>query len=263
MNILIAGTGNVAHFMSRKIASQESLHVWNWGRNKKEARTISSLYDTKGLYEPEKRNIYFDLIILAVADMAIEEVGLLLDGKGELIVHTAGAIPLTALKLKQSSKGVFYPLQTISSAAEVSCENFFCLLEAEKEEHRTLLSGLARSMGLKPSKVESIERAQVHLAAVLVNNFVNHIYHQAFTYLNDAKLNPEMLQPLIEETSLKLRRMKPYEAQTGPARRDDQQSIAQHLALLQHHESLKEIYNLFNRLISNTYKHVQDQTTQD
>ena len=42
----------------------------------------------------------------------------------------------------------------------------------------------------------------------------------------------EILTPLIEETSLKIKNLSPKEAQTGPAKRNDTETIQNHLNLL-------------------------------
>ena len=61
----------------------------------------------------------------------------------------------------------------------------------------------------------------------------------------------EILEPLLKNTFEKLQTMPALEAQTGPARRGDTQTIANHLALLKGYE--REIYNIITKSIINTY----------
>jgi hypothetical protein len=64
-------------------------------------------------------------------------------------------------------------------------------------------------------------------------------------------LNWEHLKPLIAETSNKIISSSPFEAQTGPARRNDQQVIHDHLAKLKGHS--KVIYSDISQSIIDTY----------
>ena len=56
------------------------------------------------------------------------------------------------------------------------------------------------------------------------------------------QLNFSMLLPLILETTNRLQAFKPSEVQTGPAVRQDHQTIEKHLRLLNDYPSLKHLY---------------------
>jgi len=252
MNVLIVGTGNVAHYLTGRISATTQMQVWNWGRDSKKVRTLSSFYDTAGIYDFKKISLVFDLILLAVSDHAIAEVSKLFDGRAELIAHTSGAMDMSELKLNVSSRAVFYPLQTFSKPYDLGNNQFFCLLEFEKKEHSTLLSGMAKALGFKAREMDSKARLKTHLAAVLVNNFSNLLFHKAFTFLEESKINPELLVPLINETALKINKMHPEAAQTGPAKRNDQITIDKHLGLLEQHPDLLKIYKLFSQYLTPT-----------
>ena len=62
----------------------------------------------------------------------------------------------------------------------------------------------------------------------------------------------EILQPLLTETFAKLQNTSAYDAQTGPARRNDSLTIANHLAMLDNN-NYKEIYEIITNSIINTY----------
>ena len=57
----------------------------------------------------------------------------------------------------------------------------------------------------------------------------------------------EILHPLIKETSAKITELHPKDAQTGPAKRNDQKTIKNHLDLLT--EKQQEIYQLITKSI--------------
>ena len=61
----------------------------------------------------------------------------------------------------------------------------------------------------------------------------------------------DILQPLLSETFAKLQKMPALEAQTGPARRNDTQTIENHLATLPEH--YQRIYKVITESIIHTY----------
>jgi len=93
-----------------------------------------------------------------------------------------------------------------------------------------------------------IQRKALHVAAVFVCNFTNHLYQIGADLCKEHQLSFDILKPLIEETAAKILVLSPAEAQTGPAKRKDQQTIDSHLALL-NDENQKAIYTLLTQSI--------------
>jgi hypothetical protein len=54
-----------------------------------------------------------------------------------------------------------------------------------------------------------------------------------------------MLQPIIEETALRLKTRLPSDVQTGPAIREDRSTLERHLLALSNHPELKIMYQTF------------------
>jgi hypothetical protein len=59
----------------------------------------------------------------------------------------------------------------------------------------------------------------------------------------------EMLRPLILETAQKVQTHLPAEVQTGPAIRNDENTMAAHLEMLNNEPDLKVIYSLISQEI--------------
>ena len=133
---------------------------------------------------------------------------------------------------KRNRKGVFYPLQTFSKNREVNFNTIPICIEAKEEADLELLTNLGNSLSEKVVEIDSDERSKLHLAAVFVNNFVNHLYAIGDDILGNNELSFDLLHPLIEETASKVKTLSPSEVQTGPARRGDQKTIEKHLHLL-------------------------------
>ena len=128
----------------------------------------------------------------------------------------------------------------------------FCI---EGNTHSSLqaLTDLAKTISSRVFNINSRERKKLHLAAVFVSNFVNHLYLSAEELLKEDNLPFELLKPLIEEVAGKVMNLPPVEAQTGPARRNDQNTIAKHRELLQAYPDYLEMYNLFTQQIIKKY----------
>jgi len=89
----------------------------------------------------------------------------------------------------------------------------------------------------------------LHVAAVMVSNFTNHLYALAEDYCRKEGLDFKQLLPLIEETAIRLKDTSAKQAQTGPALRHDSETIHKHLELLKDHPQLKNIYVLLTESI--------------
>ena len=61
----------------------------------------------------------------------------------------------------------------------------------------------------------------------------------------------DVLKPLIKETANKAQTLTPFQAQTGPAKRNDQKVLKKHLDQLNGEQ--KEIYKLLSNSITNTH----------
>ena len=90
----------------------------------------------------------------------------------------------------------------------------------------------------------------MHLAAVLVNNFTNHLFVEAAEICKKNDLSFNLLKPIIQETFEKIETLSPQDAQTGPAIRRDEKTIKKHLKLIES-SYLKSIYKLFTSAIQN------------
>ena len=157
-----------------------------------------------------------------------------------LVVHCAGGVSIDQLE-GTLRKGVFYPLQTFSKDQDLSFDQLPFCIETTDPKDQILLSNLARAMGGIPHKINSQTRTQMHIIAVLINNFGNHLLHLGSKLLKEHDISFKIFHPLIEETYQKALKSGPEKTQTGPAIRDDQKTIEKHLGLISD-ENIKKLY---------------------
>ena len=249
MNIVIIGTGNAATVLGKKLKEAGHHIVQVFGRDASAASNLAYQLDTESTnyWSVIRKNA--DFYLIAVADDAIAEVAKHVHVPGKLVAHTAASVTKNVLKNMSHHYGVFYPLQTLrKEMGELPDVPLF--IDASDEGARKKLEQLARSISNdKVIVAGDKERLKFHVAAVIVNNFANHLYKLAEDYCKNEGLDFNQLIPLIEETAQRLKSISPAAAQTGPAIRHDQPTIDQHLAVLEKYPHLKKIYEIMTESI--------------
>jgi predicted short-subunit dehydrogenase-like oxidoreductase (DUF2520 family) len=245
IQVSVIGSGNVAHHLVKAFKETSEVEIIQvLARNK---GALSELLSPEQLISDWSLLKKVDVIIIAVTDEAIATVSNQIPFNNQLVVHTSGSVGLSTLN-KNNRRGVFYPLQTFTKAKEVDYKTVPICLEAELAEDYQVLQNLAESISQNIYGVNSDQRKALHTAAVFVSNFVNHLYQIGNEICMKNKLSFDILKPLIQETARKILTLSPAEAQTGPAKRNDTETINKHLLFLTD-ENQKEIYKLLTKSI--------------
>lgn len=226
ISVAIVGLGNVGSHLYHAFNATGAVHV--------------DQFNSRDLEDMPK----VDVVIIAVSDDAIAEVSAKLEAS--LVVHTSGGVHISSINTK-GNRGVFYPLQTFTKDKNVDFKSIPICIEAENKEDLQLLEKLTTTISDKVFHIDSEQRSSLHVSAVFVNNFVNHMYVIAEDICKEHNVPFEVLQPLIRETSEKILSISPKKAQTGPAKRNDIQTIQKHLHLL--NEQQKELYSKLTQSI--------------
>lgn len=252
--IAVIGTGNVAFHMTRFFLNKGLNLTCVYGRNEDVLREFESTFNIKTNTDWSTISAN-TIVIVCVADSAISEIVNSLP-RSVKIAYTSGSTDIDTLASNRTL-GVFYPLQTFSKGLSLNPEEIPFFIEANDPEFENELLDLARMLSHSVHKATSRDRYHLHLAAVMSNNFVNHLFHLSEKYLNEHQLDFEYLKPLIHETIRKIELTRPANTQTGPAKRNDTVIIEKHLASLSGLE--KEMYALFTRSIQQTDKTNKDE----
>jgi predicted short-subunit dehydrogenase-like oxidoreductase (DUF2520 family) len=127
-------------------------------------------------------------------------------------------------------------------------------VDANSPEKAELLKSLALTISTQVQIASDDQRLRLHVAAVIVSNFTNHLYALAEDYCKKEGVDFKMLHPLISEVANRIQYASPHEMQTGPAIRNDQITIARHLDLLKDLPELQELYASLSAGIQSMYK---------
>ena len=248
MEIVIIGTGNTATVLGRKLKAAGHRIVQVFGRDSTEASELAYELGTESTNYWNVVNREADIYILAVSDIAIGEILEELHLPDKTIVHTAAAVSKNILKNSSSHFGVFYPLQSLKKDVG-HLPDIPVIIDAGDEATMKELDTLAHSISDKVVEADDEQRLKLHLAAVFCNNFVNHLYVLAEDYCKNEGIDFDLLIPLIKETASRLEEVSALQSQTGPAIRNDRDTINKHLELLNSYPQLKKMYELFTESI--------------
>lgn len=249
MDIVILGSGNVAAVLGRKFKAAGHTILQIVSRNASIASKLAYEWDTESTNYSSIINRNADVYIIAVSDDAIDDVVADLQLPNKVVAHTAASVSKDVLKNVSQHYGVFYPLQSLNkeSTALPEAPIFF---DGSDELTKKKLEALANSISPQHvSQANDDARMKLHVAAVFVNNFTNHLYAIAESYCRKEGIHFKELLPLIEETVSRLKDISPLTSQTGPAVRNDDETLQKHLSLLEAHPEMKKIYEFLSSSI--------------
>ncbi|HVW59943.1 MAG TPA: DUF2520 domain-containing protein [Puia sp.] len=248
MRMVIIGSGNVATVLGRQFMEAGHLILQVFSRQQEHAAQLAGVLQCGYTSRWEELDKSGDVYLAALSDDALRDLHNHLSLPGKLVLHTAGAVPKEALLGVSVNSGVLYPLQSLRRELKPYPE-IPLLTDANQETDRQRITDLARSISRQVSAADNSMRLKLHLAAVLVNNFTNHLYVLADQYCRKEGAGFSLLLPLIRETAGRLSRVAPGDVQTGPAVRGDEATIARHLELIDNYKDIKEVYTLMTRQI--------------
>ena len=247
IKVILLGSGNVATHLFQafsKASGVEVVQVYS--------RTISKDFPESIQTSDFTQILEADVYIISVSDNAIAAVSNQLQFENRLVVHTSGSTDFDVLGPK-NKRGVFYPLQTFSKNKAVDFRTIPICLETENTSDYEILERVAHSISNTVYKIDGKQRKALHVSAVFVCNFTNHLYQIGNEICKENDIPFQILQPLIEETAQKIKTLSPKEAQTGPAVRNDSKTLEKHIDFLTD-ENQKEIYKILTKSIQNVEK---------
>jgi len=252
MKIVCIGSGNVATHLSIAFKAMGADILQVWSRDHRNAEILAALTKAKPIRKWDELDLLADCYIIAVKDDAIHEVAAQLTGVKGIVLHTSGATAMNILAGAGSGYGVLYPLQTFSRTKAVDLTKVPLCIEGDTPATLDKISAIAHLLSHQVSVVSSEQRKILHLAAVFACNFSNHFYQISSELLAQHQLKFDLLRPLILETAEKVQSASPADVQTGPAVRNDQETMKNHLELLDGSPDLQQLYQMLSQRIKDS-----------
>lgn len=247
MRITMIGSGNVSTHLAAALKNAGHRIIQVFSPNIGHASLLAYHVGAGATDDISTINAETDLYIIAVKDDAIANVAKQLAVHQRLIVHTSGATSLGTLSEITPNAGVFYPLQTFSKEKELDFRSVPLCIEGADEAITKHLIEIGQTISNNIYRVDSAQRKILHLSAVFACNFPNYLYYVAQKLLAENGLDFNLLRPLIMETAEKVQQQFPAAVQTGPAVRNDVQTMAAHEQLLEGDVFLQNLYRLLNK----------------
>jgi len=251
-NIVIIGSGNVGTHLAM-LFREHGADVTVAGRNIASAAHLENT--GVSVVSINELPVVADLYLLCLKDSVIPEVASVLPDLKGVVAHTSGSIGLEPL-LRFPNHGVFYPFQSFRKEIPLTVKDFPILIEASDSATEANLMQFAGMISSSAMVAPANVRAGIHTAGVFVSNFTNLMYGAGWQVAKENGFNADkLLRPLIEETSLRLKYRHPSELQTGPAIRDDRETILKHLDILEGNPELYKLYKELTNALLKKYGH--------
>ena len=254
--MIILGSGNMAtnlaHAFRKAGVCIDCIYSYTLQHAQDLAEKVGVEYFTDSLAEINrllKKDAGNQVVLYCLKDSVLPDVLRQIDAPEALHLHTAGSMGTEVFAgTNKSHAGVFYPFQTVTKDRVLDFLELPIFVEAVNAEDLPRIESLARQISRKVYPANSEVCRRLHVAGVFANNFANCMYAIAAEVLKPTGLPEEVLLSLIDETAAKVHTMPARLAQTGPAKRYDENVMNKHLELLEDPQ-LQEIYRLISKNI--------------
>jgi len=247
--IRIVGSGKLAESLLILFGEKRYFDIILLGRN---AEKVEQLRSKFGLSAQDDISLKTP-ILLCVPDAQIENVAQQWQDQASMFVHFSGATSIDVLPKTSGGNAVCWPAQSFGDPASVVWKNVPLFIESDGEKGAQFLESFLKITEAQAFVLSSADRQKMHMTAVFMNNFVNHLAWTAREYCLKNNLPFEALLPMMEKTVAMVKYPGPDVAQTGPARRNDQHTMQLHKDLIGDQPEMIEIYELLSKQIIQRY----------
>ncbi|MFI5315099.1 MAG: Rossmann-like and DUF2520 domain-containing protein [Myxococcota bacterium] len=247
----IIGAGRVGSALALALAEKGQRVAAISSRRDNTARALARRIDGARATSAAEVAALCDLIFLALPDSSVAPVAAELPWRaGQAVVHTCGGLDLAALApaaARDALTGGFHPLRAFAAAdpgpnafAGVTCGIAAGpALSAQLEE-------LAGALGARVLRIDGVDRALYHAAAVFASGFAVALLLAArrawaLAGLPEAEARAS-LAPLLTGAAANAGAMPLERALSGPIARGDAETIARHLERLGRAPELADLY---------------------
>lgn len=253
-NIAIVGAGNVATHLGPALQAQGHKIVQVYSQTERAAKVLAEKLGIDYITDISALDYSADIFLFCLKDDALLNVLKQTRFTNQILIHTAGSLPMDIFKDFGFHYGVLYPVQTLIKERTIDLSNVPFCIEASTPSAEGIIVKLASGISRKVEFVDSDKRKILHVAAVFACNFTNHMFYIADKLMRENGLDLDLIKPLIRETYAKIMETDPQTAQTGPAKRGDLKTINEHLNILKDYPGIQKIYTFVSESITETEK---------
>jgi predicted short-subunit dehydrogenase-like oxidoreductase (DUF2520 family) len=248
MKVSFIGSGNVATILARQMFHHGFTIIDIYSKQIVHAQQLAETVSASAIDDLKNLRMTADIFIIAVNDNSIQEITNQLSLSNKLVLHTAGSVSITTLEKVSENYGVLYPIQTLRKEMNSEIEIPF-MIDGNNLYTKNVTERILNRLQQSFVYGNDEQRLKIHIAAVFASNFVNYLYHLSAEYCTNEQINFSLLQPIIEQTAMRLKSNPPGEVFTGPAFRGDKKTIETHLSLLKKYPDMQKWYALITNNI--------------
>jgi len=185
----------------------------------------------------------------AISDTAAQIVNHRPDLRGQIVIHSSGALTVDALDpVRRAGAAVasIHPVMTFPTRDPVALDGVLFAVESVGLAARRTLHGIIRKLGGRPFDISSSNKALYHAAGTLASPLlVSHLtaaIEAARLAGLDARTAAQWVEALATATARNLFARGPSRSFSGPFARGDAPTIHLHLQALQKHPILADVY---------------------
>lgn len=239
----IAGTGNMGVALGELLKSSDHLTFCGWLSQTPGEKKLAPVFSFDNHTDKDAG------VFLCIPDRFIASAAETLKRKFSSVIHCSGMQPLY-----ESCDAVCWPMQTFSLQVPPVWKDVPVFIESRYPDLEGFLTSLFEIAGGSPKVCSQEQRQNAHLAAVIANNFSNAMFMFASKVLTEKGLSPDLLLPIIKQTVEKLRYTNVQNAQTGPAIREDADTLSLQLELLKNNPEMHQLYEQISGIIPVLFK---------
>jgi predicted short-subunit dehydrogenase-like oxidoreductase (DUF2520 family) len=212
--ITFIGSGKVAWHLAKAfdLAGYQIHQIVS--RNEITGKELAKKY--AAYFDTQIQNVFddSDFVFLTVPDKSIESTIIGIKANAPVFLHCSGGSDINIISGNKSHTGVFYPLQTFTKDRNLNYFDIPIFIESSNPETFQKIWDLADGISNTVQHLDSEKRKFLHLAAVIANNFTNHLLGKSHRVMNLKDLPFAWLKPLVEETVKKAFELGPENSQT-------------------------------------------------
>lgn len=246
--IRIIGSGNAAWSIGTAFTEAGLTVDGIYSRNKVTGKALASKLKSRVL-NTEDFHSGSGICFLCVQDRNISEASMILKNTGYIPVHCSGSTSADVLAAASDKFGVFYPVASMGKNKPLNWKSLPVCIEASDRNTERAIKSIARTVTTRVHIITSVQRRQLHLAAVFANNFANACWSVADKITKDSDLPFSLLHPLITQAAEQIKTASPEKVQTGPAVRNDLSIIRLQEKLLKNYPEELKIYKAFTKYL--------------
>ena len=246
-DLILIGTGKLAAKLIERLASNSHFRLFLCGRNKSSLEQLLKAHP--GVASIELSAIPREsTCILCVSDSSISLISNELNGRDCFLIHNSGAVFIDVLIPNGAGAAVIWPLQSFTDLP-INWNEIPLIVELSSQDDTSRIQAIIDTLGGSVNYLDSNRRRKLHLAAVMVNNFSNYLFQVAQEYCIQENLPFETLKSLIHETVNRIGNGFIADFQTGPASREDLETVSKHIELLNDNADAKKLYEFMSNAI--------------